>query len=988
MAHIFISYSHQDESWKNRLVKQLGVLAAEGLETWNDRRIAAGDDWLPEIERAIASCDLALLLISANFLTSKFILGQEVPVLLQRRQEQGLRVIPVILSPCQWQRISWLKVIQARPKDGKPLSGMTKHNADDALSALAGEIHDLLFPRSLDAPPFSQPSGPLRSPRPTGEGPGVRVHTNTQEPSIDLTHLPKGADHFLGRVEELAWLDAAWKDPQARLVELIAPGGTGKTALVKRWLDRLGQDGWRGAQRVYAWSFYSQGTGADRQASDDHFLGEALAWFGVKYDTSLSPWDKGRKLAEVVAATRALLVLDGVEPLQYPPGPLAGELRATGLKALLTQLASAGQSGRCLLTSREQLTDLDEYARSAEHPVGGVLRRDLGNLTPNDGAHLLHALGVCEAGAATIERDDAELKAASRAVRGHALTLSLLGRYLALGFGGDIRRRDQVNFREADAETQNGHAFRLMAAYETWFKREGEQGARELAALRLLGFFDRPASPESLAALRAAPLIPGLTESLVDLRPAQWRITLKRLEDCGLIYPSLDPHPGPLPAGEGASLDAHPLIRQYLADSLRKHQPEAWREGHRRLYEQLKASVPHRPEGLAALQPLYQAVAHGCWAGLYQETCNEVYKDRILRGAEHDGYYSSKKLGAFGADLGAVACFFVEPWRRLTPSLSEDDQAWLLAVAAFNLRALSRLDEALEPMWAGAEMRVKQEDWTNAAIGYSNLSELQLILGRVIGVVDDAGQAVAHADRSGDAFMRVYSRTTLADARHQRGELETAEVRFVEAEALQAEDQPEHPLLYSLQGFRYGDLLLARVERAAWRGPVGDEALLRRCGEVAERTRGTQRAWREICPHKPSLLNIALGQLTLARCALYGARLRGEAPTTARVEAERAVADLRASGSQHHLPRGLLTRAWLRHCLGDTAGAEADLQEVEQIAKRGQMRLHLADCHLTRARLFRDRDELAKARALIEECEYWRRLPELEDAEAALNLSS
>jgi len=786
------------------------------------------------------------------------------------------------------------------------------------------------------------------------------------KPSVDITHLPKGADHFLGRVEELAWLDAAWKDPQARIVELIAPGGTGKTALVKRWLDRLGQDRWRGAQRVYGWSFYSQGTGADRQASDDHFLGEALAWFGVRYEPSLSPWDKGLQLAKAVAATRALLVLDGVEPLQYPPGPLAGELRAAGLKALLTQLASFGQSGRCLITSRERLTDLDEYARSAEHSVGGVLWRDLGNLTEEDGAHLLHKLGVRQAGAAAIERDDAELKAASRAVRGHALTLSLLGRYLALGFGGDIRRRDQVNFREADAETQNGHAFRLMAAYETWFKREGEKGARELAALR------------------ASPPIPGLTESLMDLSDRQWRITLKRLEDCGLIYPSLDPHPSPLPAGEGASLDAHPLIRHYLADSLRQHQPDAWREGHRRLYEYLKASVPHRPEGLAALQPLYQAVAHGCWAGLYQEALAEVYRDRILRGTGDDGFYSWKKLGAFGANLGAMACFFVEPWRHLAPSLSEADQAWLLNETALQLRALSRLDEALEPMRAGAEMALKQGNWRNAAQGYGNLSELQLSLGRVVGALDDAGQAVAHADRSGDAFQRMSKRTTLADALHQHGELETSEARFVEAEALQSESQPEYPRLYSLRGFRYGDLLLAGAERAAWRGPVEDETLLRRYGEVAERAVRTL----PIAEMNRWILDISLDHLTLARCALYGARLRGESPAAARAEAERALAGLRASGNQDDLPRGLLTRAWLRHRLGDTTGAEADLQEVEQIAKRGQMRLHLADCHLTRARLFRDRDELAKARALIEQCEYWRRLPELEDAEAALNLSS
>ena len=143
MARVFISYSHRDEAWKDRVVRQLGVLAEEGLETWDDRRIDGGDDWYPEIEQAIAGCDVALLLISAHFLTSKFILGKEIPPLLQWRQEQGIRVVPVILSPCQWQRVGWLKPIQARPKDSQPLTGMTEHDAEAALSTLVGEIADL-----------------------------------------------------------------------------------------------------------------------------------------------------------------------------------------------------------------------------------------------------------------------------------------------------------------------------------------------------------------------------------------------------------------------------------------------------------------------------------------------------------------------------------------------------------------------------------------------------------------------------------------------------------------------------------------------------------------------------------------------------------------------------------------------------------------------------------------------------------------------------
>ncbi|MFN7928038.1 MAG: hypothetical protein U0Y68_08835 [Blastocatellia bacterium] len=94
---------------------------------------------------------------------------------------------------------------------------------------------------------------------------------------------------------------------------------------------------------------------------------------------------------------------------------------------------------------------------------------------------------------------------------------------------------------------------------------------------------------------------------------------------------------------------------------------------------------------LADLEPLYQAVAHGCLAALQQEACDKVYLDRILRGTGNDGFYSTKKLSAFGSNLGAGRCFFETPWSRVSPALTEDYQASLLNDAAFNLRALGRL---------------------------------------------------------------------------------------------------------------------------------------------------------------------------------------------------------------------------------------------------------------------------------------------------------
>jgi len=144
LSTVFISYSHADEAWKDRLVKHLKVLEVEGmLETWDDRRIKPGEDWFPAIEAAMEKARVAVLLVSADFLTSKFIRGTEVPRFLERRRA-GLQVIPVIVHPCAWQAVAWLAQIQCRPKDGRPLSTGRKVQVEADLAALALEIRDLL----------------------------------------------------------------------------------------------------------------------------------------------------------------------------------------------------------------------------------------------------------------------------------------------------------------------------------------------------------------------------------------------------------------------------------------------------------------------------------------------------------------------------------------------------------------------------------------------------------------------------------------------------------------------------------------------------------------------------------------------------------------------------------------------------------------------------------------------------------------------------
>jgi hypothetical protein len=284
-------------------------------------------------------------------------------------------------------------------------------------------------------------------------------------------------------------------------------------------------------------------------------------------------------------------------------------------------------------------------------------------------------------------------------------------------------------------------------------------------------------------------------------------------------------------------------------------------------------------------------------------------------------------------------------------------------------------------MRAGLDGAVRLEDWKNAAARANNLSELELTLGEVQAAVADAQQSVVFADRSDDTFQRLSKRCRLADARHQAGEGAAALVLFREAEGIQAEWWPEQPLLNSLGGFQYCDLLLTRVERAAGSGRDARAPSREECDEVEQRA--TQ-ALDIVLKGSKNLLDIALNHLSLGRARLYRAILSsGAIPfTEAAPEIEAAVAGLRAAGQLQYTPCGLLNRAWLRRLLDDADGSRLDLDEAQEIAERGSMNLHLADVALYRARLFQDRAALAEARRLVVECGYGRRLPEIEDLEA------
>jgi tetratricopeptide (TPR) repeat protein len=640
---LFISYSHKDEEWKDLLVTQLGVLSQQGfLDLWDDRRIVAGDNWQEEIEQAINAASLAVLLISANFLTSKFILEEEIPRLLTRRAKEGVRVIPLMIKHCAWKTVGWLSQMQVRPKDARPLSAGNANQVDIDLAELAGEIYRLLGRDNSS----SEAKGFVPLP----------------PQKISISRMPVNSPNLFGRDQELELLDRAWRDAETNIVSIIAWGGVGKSALISYWLRRIEKDQYRGAERVYAWSFYRQGT-SEQVISADEFIASALTWFDDADPTKGTAWDKGERLASLIREQRTVLVLDGLESLQFPPGQQEGKLKDNALQALLRELA-AYNPGLCLISTRISVADLMDFEGNTVHPL------NLEHLSVQAGAQILRSQGV--------KGEDPELEKIAGNYGGHSLALTLLGSYLNDVYQGDIRNLNPVDNLESDVR-YGGHAQRVMAAYEKWF---GD--GPEAAVLRLLGLFDRPADGQALAALRAAPAIPGLTEALQHLSQTAWRQVLSKLRRAKLLAEAV--------AGEPDTLDAHPLVREHFGRQLRMESPAAWREGNNRLYEHFKRSARELPDTIQEMQPLFLALVYGCNAGRHTDALHEVYLPRIMRGEQS---YAARKLGAHGALLSSLIYFFEDrSWNKpVTPNLPErqglepEDQLTVLTHAGLYLTA-------------------------------------------------------------------------------------------------------------------------------------------------------------------------------------------------------------------------------------------------------------------------------------------------------------
>jgi tetratricopeptide (TPR) repeat protein len=744
-------------------------------------------------------------------------------------------------------------------------------------------------------------------------------------PEVNLSHLPTPSTPLIGRKTELAQLTQAFENPKNRLATIIAPGGIGKSALTDAWLKQVAPD-YHGMQRVFAWSFYSQGQ-HQTYTNSSAFFQAVLPFLGIK-EIPQTEVDKARSLANCLQNQAVLLILDGIEPLQQAPH-LGGFLQDGGIKELLAQLRRGNRSF-VLLSSRQAVQELEDWEEDVSFSL------PLETLKDDEGALLLAKLKVTGS--------EAERQKLSDTLGGHALSLVLCGHLLWQFHRGDITYSKELPPLSTDAK-DGGQARRVLQYYDSLLSEN------ERWFMYALGLFDRPMDWREKLALFSGEDLPGFKnlEGLGD------KIE-QSLEEKGLLLPQsgLEVLQG-LPVLARTQWDTHPLIREFFAAQFQQQQPAAFKAAHALLFAYFqKLPEKQQPDTLAELAPLYRAVLHGCLAGEYQKALDDVYWSRIDRSSEG---YGTNKLGAYNEALSAIAAFFPQGWTQMVDSgLSEPAQAFLLSEASYCLMSLGRLAEAVAPYEASVKLYEKLENWGNAAYSGRNLVDLYLPLGELSKAETAARMTINYAQRTDDKYIQMDSHSKLAMVLHRLGKLTEAHAAFIETENLQQQFQPHYPLLYSLPGAQYCALLLDLAKNA-------DEIR-----SVLQRAEFLTTSF----AHENRLLDSALGYLSLARC--HVALNNFPASDSA---FQQAVSGIQKAGSVMDMPEFYLSRADFYLCQTNLTAARADLNSAWDIINRSGMKLYATDACLSEARyhLALNQPEIAKqfcerAQMLISETGY------------------
>jgi len=678
----------------------------------------------------------------------------------------------------------------------------------DLSTAWAVNAHVLTFD-PLNLPLRDKPLPKRAAPQPKTDVEAARAAV---APDLGLAwnNAPAPLEEWVGREELLQAISRDWADPERQVTGLIGFGGEGKSSLARQAVENilkgdspppksgegpgpaLSTVEWVGAKPdgVFWWGFYTR-------PSVDEFFEAALAYLsGGRIDPRQYPSSsaKAHLIAAMLSTGRYLFILDGLEVMQHQEGDQYGLLKSADLRQFLSYFAAPGHPSFCLITSRAPVLDLMDYTT--------YIHRDVTRLIPADGRALLRRVGV--------QGPDGALDRVVADWNGHALTLSLLGGYLADLHGGDVAHIGEIPPPTAD-EPRYERVHRVLRRYDEHLTEA------ERAFLTLFSAFRTPVEETAFdKVFRVKPKKPGFSEkpgfsaAIAALDNAAFQAMVQRL----VVYRILRYDP------RGGHYTAHPLIRNHYAERLKEADQAQVRDAHQRIkdyYLNLAGDTPRYPT-LDNLAPLIEAVHHACRAEAYDEAW-QVYVERIqLR----ESFVLTQKLGAWETDVALMQEFFSGGDATQEPQVSDPAaKSFILNEAGLCLTSLGRLGEAVPFYERGNAIALGVEDWRNASRIYGNLAELHAHLGALVASAEAAREALSLARR---AENKRDERTFLAYqawATHLHGDLEPAGVAFQQAESVERESDSAQTYLYGISGILYADYLRQAGEGAYARRVTG-----------------------------------------------------------------------------------------------------------------------------------------------------------------------
>jgi tetratricopeptide (TPR) repeat protein len=733
-------------------------------------------------------------------------------------------------------------------------------------------------------------------------------------------------------------------DPRRRVTSLVGFGGEGKSSLARRLVDQFIDQ--RTTSRnvtlngIFWWGFYEKRSVDEFFGAALDFLDEGRRFEGPQFTSaSLRAKILGKLLSE---AGPNLFVLDGLEVVQHTDGDQFGLLTSSDLRELLSYFCSVQHDSLCLITTRAPVLDLQEF--------NTYTHREVSRLSTQDGRSLLKQLKV--------EGKDQELDLVVEAWDGHALTLSLLGRYPSKHGTASASQLGKIDPPKANDSRYEG-VYRILKQYDE------DLSAPERAFLEIFSAFRTPVplgalervfrleGEESTVTASSEDAPSGTPRGFFALDAETLSSLVGRLSGYRLLRRD----------ATGDSLTAHPLVGSFYLDRLHHDSSDLSRDVHRRIaqyYVELERSrgsakgseLGENRQPAPTLKDLVnwiEVVHHWCQAGDYDQA-EKLRYEKIDHGVET---FITYVLGAYDTALGVFRDFFPDGNFDKEPLVTNPrDKSYILNGVGICLSALGRLREAPELYERSIAIDRQSGDYFNVSVTSHNLGTIYLQLGQFARAEDVAKNARDAAQRHASAGLEGRSLALLGAVAHALGDVELSGKLFLESRSALEGDEPIREI-YGVNSLWYAEHLIQ----------VGHPEVARKIvDEVLEQA--TQKQWPD----------------TESRCLL----LRGEVEAAlgeeekARANFDKAVKISRTIAHRVVQAEALAARGRWAARRGEVGQATNDLADALDLSLVGGfrvtevgIRLGLTWCYFKTGNSERARLEALRALQMSEEMRYY-----------------